>query len=223
ALAPVGETPTVFADYLAVYHLTTTSDATGKGHTLVPAIPMTPVVGGVGKVTQFDGTQVLTVPTESDFDFTTQMSASVWFRTAGFSGDWQALVTKGDNAWRLHRGGGSQHLTFSTSYNGIIHDNFDGPDLALNTWHHVGISYENKTKLLVFDGGARTSSWNGPINTTNATVLIGENSEATGRRWIGQLDEVRIAATARTAAWFAMEYRVVADPTIVTVGDEQPY
>jgi len=68
------------------------------------------------------------------------------------------------------------------------------------------------------------STFAGPINKTNVAVTIGDNIEpglGEPRRWRGEIDEVRISSRSRSVEWMQHEYRSVADPTFVDVGEPQ--
>ncbi len=45
----------------------------------------------------------VSIPNESQFDITGSITVSAWIRVESFTKSWQAIVTKGDRAWRLHR------------------------------------------------------------------------------------------------------------------------
>src|SRR3989344_4558135 len=39
------------------------------------------------------------LPNEQLFDFTTSLTVSFWMKVNGFTGNWEAFVTKGDSSW----------------------------------------------------------------------------------------------------------------------------
>ena len=84
----------------------------------------------------------------------------------------------------------------------------------------------NGTKRLFVDGVLDVQVAGGPVDTDNTPVDIGRNSNSTvggERNWNGDLDEVRISAVERDAAWMFAEHLTVTDPTFVTIGTEEPY
>ncbi len=57
-----------------------------------------------GASLNFDGVDdYVSLPTESDYDFTSAVTVAAWVKVTSFSVAEQAIVTKGDTAWRLER------------------------------------------------------------------------------------------------------------------------
>ena len=52
-------------------------------------------------------------------------------------------------------------------------------------------------------------------------VCIGDNLEATGKAFHGDIDEVRISPVALSASWVALERRTATDAAMLTFGAEQ--
>ncbi len=153
-----------------------------------------------GHALDFDGDDdYVAVSDEYLFDFTDAMTIEAWIRVDSFSKPWQAIITKGDNAWRLARYAETDMICFSTS--GL--SNVDLPSAASLTdgqWHHVAGVYDGAMKYLYINGVADASTVaDGNINTNDYSVMFGENGEGTGRHFDGKMDEVRIWCTARTA------------------------
>ena len=68
-------------------------------------------------------------------------------------------------------------------------------------WHHFAAVYDGAEFRLYVDGnpdGSEAST--GPITVSTYNVFIGENSQATGRHWNGQIDDVRVYSRALTEA-----------------------
>jgi hypothetical protein len=62
----------------------------------------------------FDGVDdYVTLANESNFDFTNQMTVEAWIKVDAFDKNWQAIVTKGDDSWRLHRYNNTNFLNFA--------------------------------------------------------------------------------------------------------------
>ncbi|MBC8468733.1 MAG: LamG domain-containing protein [Planctomycetes bacterium] len=60
-------------------------------------------------------------------------------------------------------------------------------------WHHIAGIYDGSKMYIIIDGNEDSSQpASGRINTNNAPVYIGENSENTGRFWNGMIDDVRV-------------------------------
>ena len=148
----------------------------------------------------FDGTDdYVILADEAAFDFTTAMTVEAWIKVDTFDKSYQAIVTKGDSAWRLHRRGETDHISFGTS--GLANVDLEGStNVNDGKWHHIAGVYNGMLKYLYVDGKLDASeNAPGAISTNNDQVYIAENKIYT-RLFNGQIDEVRIWNDARTAA-----------------------
>ena len=226
----------VFGDlYTSVHHLDADlDDATGHNHTAVaPNGGQTPAprAGQIGGGRDFDGqNDYLTLAgNEADFDFTAALSVSAWIRVENLGPEYQAIVTKGDSSWRLHRHNQTAFIGFGTNTptTPSTNQNSSG-DMAIDDgdWHHVAIVYGGAMKRIFVDGTLDQADTvpNATINTNNFAVAIGRNAESnTGgeRVWNGDIDEVRISGAARDAHWMFAEHHTVRDADFVTPGPEE--
>jgi hypothetical protein len=125
------------------------------------------------------------------------VTISAWIKIAAFDKPWQAIVTKGDRAWRLHRDNKKNGIEFACTGVNVIGQqwgNIQGT-IGVNDdqWHHVAGVYDAKELLLYVDSildVARNGS--GYINTDSFPVWIGANAQRPGREWNGLIDDVRI-------------------------------
>jgi Concanavalin A-like lectin/glucanases superfamily len=150
----------------------------------------------------FNGTNsYVSVTNESLFRFTNSFTLEVWIKVKSFASDWQAILTKGDTSWRLHRNDGDDIVAFGTS--GPSDTDLPGVKKVTDgQWHHVAAVFDDvkKTKFLYVDGALDASTaFTGTLDQNDSPFLVGENSEQTGRVFDGQMDEVRIWKVARTA------------------------
>lgn len=156
-----------------------------------------------GKLIDFDGNNdFITLPNEEKFDFTNQMTVETWVKIDAFNRNWQAIVTKGDNSWRLHRNNNTNKLNFAfTSSTGALQEVNSITDLNDGKWHHVAGVYTG-TQLQIYIDGVKEAELNTTvlIRNNDQPVMIGSNSERNNRFFRGQIDEVRIWDIARTQA-----------------------
>jgi outer membrane lipoprotein-sorting protein len=131
------------------------------------------------------------------FDITNQITVSAWIKVDAFDRDWQAIVTKGDSAWRLQRNRGNNTLQFACT--GLVvpgnrWSNIIGTtDVKDGWWHHVAGTYDGSKLCLYVDGALDVSKEAfGTIRVNDQPVYIGENSEKPNRFWNGLIDDVRI-------------------------------
>jgi biopolymer transport protein ExbB len=223
----------VFGDlFVSVHHLgQLLNDSTGHNHTASAAGNERPaaVAGLVGEARHFDGSNDhLDLPQadETAYDFTMAFSVSAWIRRASFTAPYQAIVTKGDTSWRLHRDNANPFVGFGTTAG--ANDNLGGTtNIDDANWHHAAIAFGNSRKRIFVDGAQDAmSSVGATIDTNDLAVSFGMNAESTtggARYWNGDLDEVRISTVARDAAWMFAEHHAATDADFVQVGPDEPY
>ncbi len=162
----------------------------------------------------FDGTSsYVSVPDSAALDITAGISIAVWVRhNASVPGSWEAILAKGDSAYRLHLNGGcgiadtlpgNVPLGFTLGLNGGC----SGADLNSNivpvpgVWYHVAGTYDGATMRIYVDGLLISSaSYSASINSNNFDLFIGENSQQRNRYWDGDIDELTIWTGAITPA-----------------------
>jgi tetratricopeptide (TPR) repeat protein len=157
-----------------------------------------PSGGKIGGALLFDGADdYVQIANEQNFDLTNQMTVACWIKVNKFDREWQAVVTKGDSAWRLHRVGDS--VAFHTNGLSTSSRQWGGTGVEGKTsvndgqWHHVASVYNGTKVLLYIDGRLDASvDTRGKIDTNNEPVFIGENSQTKGRCFNGLVDDVRI-------------------------------
>jgi len=137
----------------------------------------------LGGARHFNGTSdYVTLPNDGDYDFLNmpRFTVSAWIRVTAFDLAFQAIVTKGDTAWRLQRDNTTNHLDFATT-SGTTNDNENGStSVDNNQWHHAAIVYDGARKVLYVDGTQDTiKSYTSQLDQNNESVAIGRNSEST--------------------------------------------
>jgi hypothetical protein len=155
-------------------------------------------------VASFDGNDDwIDCGSDDRFNITGEITVSAWIKVAAFDRRWQAIVTKGDTAWRLQRDGDENNVYFActgvqvpNSTRGEVHGNISVND---GHWHHT-VGVYNRGKLYLFVDGELDNSVvaSGYISQNDLPVLIGENAETMGREWNGLIDDVRIYSYALT-------------------------
>ena len=127
------------------------------------------------------------------------MTVAAWIKVREFNKTWQAIVTKGDTAWRLQRQQDTGLVTFSFNTGSSV-ESGDQNLVSLvskrkvddGQWHHlVGLSDGHRAALYV-DGEPEASAEAKPIAQNSAPVMIGCNSTAYERRFNGWISDVRL-------------------------------
>jgi len=140
----------------------------------------------------FDGNDYVLISSSSDFSIISELTIDAWIKVNVFDRDWQAIVTRGDDSWRIHRYNNTNQVAFST--NGLSNQ-----DLASSTeindgqWHRITAVYDGTTKYIYIDGELDASvGVTGTLSTNSKSFMIGENCDYYNRGFKGKIDEVRI-------------------------------
>lgn len=179
-------------------------DASGHGFTAdVVGRPLwAPEQGKLAGAMEFDGVSTfINCGKAPEFDFADGLTVAAWIKVRKFDQTWQAIVTKGDTAWRLQRQENTGKVTFSYNYGSQVSDareNLVGVVSKRNVddgqWHHiVGLSDGRRVALYV-DGELEASATAKTLAQNTQPVMIGCNSEYYERRFNGWIDDVRLYA-----------------------------
>lgn len=221
------------SDYRGIWHFGAGSPNESLGRaTSVLRGSAAGAAGRIGGGFGFNGldTYIEVTSPESDFDILTEsVTVSAWVRATALDINWQAIVTKGDDTYRLHRDNWNSRVAFSVNTPSSSNEPC-GSTLPLGSWVLLhGVYNRGNGKLRVYQNGARCGSQNenGNVQDRGHPLMIGANAENLDRLWNGDLDEVRVIAAARGDNWIEAEYRnqsggmVSIDPTCVrgTDGD----
>lgn len=180
----------------------TVIDASNNNHDGVYVGTIESVHGPIGSAIDFDGgTEQIEIPNESFFDLSFAITLSCWIKVDNLDTVWQAILTKGDSSWRLHRSASTNIINFTcagltggTTLNSTTEVN-DGK------WHHIAAIYDGSTQYLYINGVLESSAARtGSISLNDYTVAIGENIQHDNREWEGAIDDVRIYNSGLTAA-----------------------
>lgn len=125
------------------------------------------------------------------------MTISAWLRVDSFDTEWQALIAKGENNnWRVARHSNDGGIAIAGGLG-------DTPNSAIvndGVWHHMvaivdreGTTLGSPGTAIYIDGAKSATTTGTPALTANGKrVQIGENPDATGREWQGELDDIAI-------------------------------
>lgn len=183
------------------------ADTSGNDHEVSCSLtagtcPESGVAGRNNQTLDFDGlNDYLTVEDEANFDFTTEMALAAWVKVDSFTKAHQAIITKGDGAWRLQRSGSTNYVVFATT--GLDNVSLVSTiGIADGQWHHIAGIYDGAMKYLYIDGVLNASAIGSAtpnsksISTNNYAVRIGSNAQYTNRTFDGMIDDVYILDTA---------------------------
>lgn len=91
-----------------------------------------------------------------------------------------------------------------------------------NSWHYHAVTFDGAVARWFVDGSS-AGAFTNTYATTNGPVFIGYQNDNGSQYYMGgAVDEVRVAGTARSAAWIATEYQNQNSPaTFHTIGTQQ--
>lgn len=170
----------------------TTSNFTGATNVSALSVPATHL--------NFDGVNDrVELPNESMYDFTTAMTVEAWMNSNVIPEQWDPLISKGDDSWRLHL---NDNGTLVFSCNVGSPSSTDATSTTVITdgnWHHVAGTFDGTSLKLYIDGVLESQvAASGSINNSSFPVYIGNNSDYLVRFFNGNIDDVRIWNLART-------------------------
>jgi len=226
------------ANFKAVYHMkdATTStilDSTGNDNDGAKTAANEPIEadGKIAKGQDFDGTNdYITIPDDDTLDFPNSglgdLTFGCFYKGGALTTGWRRFL---DKTWA----GAPTYGYCMTFYLGelvvtcgtrIIYTGYMLPDLL---WHHIVVSFDR-------DGNATTYVDGSPVDYEDITALASSDLRSTFPLSMGTnggaefsdatLDEVRVSAGLRTAAWIKFEYRNMAeaDNELAWGGEELP-
>ena len=141
----------------------------------------------------------ITLPNENNFDATKAFTIEAWVKFSGSlaDGQYQSIVTKGNEAWRLRFKGTPDPVLLAFDYNGTNEITSSGsPDFKLGSWHHVAVVFDGttttKTLTLYIDGSVdATQTFSSDMIPNNDPVWIGNNKDDASIL-DGSVDDIRI-------------------------------
>jgi hypothetical protein len=128
----------------------------------------------------------------SAFDFAGAVTVSCWARIRSVPVEWMAIVTKGDDAWRLSTAEKERKFHFAVT--GGDRATISGStEVGADQWHHLAGVYDGGVMRLYIDGAPEAAvPWTEGVGRNDLEVLIGENAGEKGRFFDGLIDDVRV-------------------------------
>jgi Concanavalin A-like lectin/glucanases superfamily len=212
ALATKSTTPSSLPSNGLVLHHTfdgkkmtssTSTDSSARGNNGDLMGTPRPAIGKLGQALSFNGSsQYITTNNSSDFNFSDQVSISMWLKPGSTQGAYADILSK---------------FTFmleqdSTSTNSYYFNWTDGIEssgcapspiftLTANIWQHV-LVVKSGTLVKGYVNGVETGSCTGSFSSiaSNSDILtIGRSSSFGSQYWSGSMDDLRIYNRALTA------------------------
>ncbi|HEO70848.1 MAG TPA: LamG domain-containing protein, partial [Candidatus Hydrogenedentes bacterium] len=147
--------------------------------------------GVYGQAISLDGDDHIDCGNNGIFNTGGQITVACWIKVASFTKTWQAVLTKGDDSWRLHRQGDTNNINFTC--NGLSTTSVTAGAVNVNDgqWHHVAGVYNGSEIAIYIDGNKENGQpATGTINTSTYPVHIGDNAQhANVREFHGLIDD----------------------------------
>lgn len=230
----------VWTAYKAVYHLqetvNTTSggykDSTGNYDATGVSMALSAITGKLsGRGQDFDGTDdYIDIPILGEL---TNYRVSYWAKTddttldqnvvtadsSGFDDSLLSGFTPETNAISTNDRIAGIHQNSSDSTRTIVTDTVT---LANSTWYKVAIEYDGSTMRLSTGGVSRSTASKAGLKISNVDKWqIGATASTGSRKLNGQVDEVRVSASAKGTTWETTEFNNQDSPsTFYAIGNE---
>jgi FtsP/CotA-like multicopper oxidase with cupredoxin domain len=170
--------------------------------------------GRFGRAIRFDGrNDMVNVANSASLQLTGPLTLEAWVRPSALAGvngasGWRTIIMKERTttglSYALYGNDGNTNPARPAGYLRIA--SIDQPiaappELLLNAWTHVAVTYDGATFALYVNGQLRTSrQLAGAVVTSTNPLRIGGNSVFSGEYFAGIIDDVRIYSRALTAA-----------------------
>ncbi|MFC1766832.1 LamG domain-containing protein [Planctomycetota bacterium] len=182
----------------------TVTDSSGNGFSGIIMGNPSWVPGVRGTALDFDGEgDYVTCSDDPQFQTPQAFSVSVWVNIRAVHGNWAAIVTKGDNSWRLALSGSSTRADFAwgTGAEGWPAA-VSNTEMALGEWYHLCGTFAAGDGGRIYVNGIEDNyrAYDNAMTVGDYPVMIGENAQATGRFFDGSIDEVWLYRKALTAS-----------------------
>ncbi|WP_084506353.1 DUF2341 domain-containing protein [Geminicoccus roseus] len=213
----------VWKDYLAVYHLPSTSDRTGRGRDLAAtAVGTSSLVGDAGAFNGASSEMTCALPTF--LDGLSAYSIQAWVQPARVGTDLGILsvgpVTGRDDAMGFclrydaagYSGGGTNVLLVEHQLTNGRSRVESASDVQRTSRQHLTVTWQqNANPQIWIDGVVSAPTYGTPVRSgtssfSNGPLRIGRAALDQSTSWEGAIDEVRLRSQALPANWLKAEY-----------------
>ena len=172
-----------------------------------------------GTAIEFDGAydgsvQYVSVPDSASLDLTNAMTLEAWISPDVTSSE---MIINKENSYEFAILGGTLQWAIERTGSGGWFWHNTGYSVDSNEWTHVALTFDSTTDLVnTYANGELVDSFeytsqSGNIQTSNHTLRIGNRTNSNSTPFDGQMDEVRIWNTARTAEEIQSSMNAVLD------------
>jgi len=174
-----------------------------------------------GNVLSLDGQDsYVDCGTAPAFNITSRITIACWVKVNKFDKNWQTIIAKGGDSYRLSRAGSTNSSHFGCT--GLKIQWFDG-NINVNDgkWHHIAGIYDGSMMCLYVDDVLDESRQTfGTIDTSSYPLYIGASAQQAGERCFnGLIDDVAIFDHALNAEQVSQLYQHGAESVSSTQED----
>lgn len=204
--------------YLGVYHLnentgsTATNSVGSNDGTYTGTSFPNRVDTSYGYMQNFvnSNSNYVSLGTGSPWTITGNITISAVVTVTSFTSEWQAIIVKGDDTYRLSREDTNNTPAFDRDISSGNVSSVNGT--AINTgYHHVAGTFSTSVGFYCYVDGSP-----GTVNSETSSTLsdannlcIGRNVDHATRDWNGYIGEVRISNAYRSSDWISTEYNTL--------------
>ncbi|HXY55550.1 MAG TPA: MotA/TolQ/ExbB proton channel family protein [Nitrospirota bacterium] len=201
-------------NYVAVYHLAEKDgnprDATAYANNVAGFTGKLGIPSVLGNGAQFDGTTggQMTIARSPSLTFTKGFTFSSWVRMNQPSGSSQ-LFSWDDGIQSIVIGIDNGNAYCSLGYGkGPVTETPKTVALIPNHWQHLAVVVDSEKRITVYLDGkeASASVLNRAIPAPSSDIILGGAAKG-GNAFIGDLDEVQLSNSVRTAGWIKAEFQ----------------
>lgn len=209
------------SSYKAVWHLgnnasLSVEDSTSNNNDAVNAGGVTAIAGKLGTAGEFDNTDGTDKMTTSYTPTGTNITMEAWLNNTGnFPGgeghalEYNPLQIFVDNTPALRFYSGSAYTATA-------------PSITQGVWTHTVLVGNGTGHFMYKNGALASESGNTSVLSAAAGPVVIGDFYGAGFKWYGELDELRVSETARSASYISTEYNNQTAPdTFYAIGTEQ--
>jgi hypothetical protein len=176
--------------------------------------PVSTHAGVTGQALNFDGTTSLKVEADSSLHSKDSLTLEFWVNFAG-KGPFKRIVSKahvtGTAPWTeydLELNDAGNKLAFSVALGGTLYSVKSTTNPVVGEWYHVAGTYDGSDLRIYVNGAEEAVTPKvGIITDYGRGLTFGKYEFDTASNFRGQIDEVRVSAKTRSAAWIKLSYQ----------------
>jgi hypothetical protein len=181
-------------------------------------VPSQETDGQIGVGQDFDGGDYISVPHNTSLNLTSGLTMEAWVKLSNAAND-QKVVGKTDSAPATRGyilGVLNGHLRPEIWNSSGTRRSFESGNISSNQWTHLATTWTTGGNMIGYVNGSQVNSisaYSTNIGTSTNPLYIGVAPYNHSQYYVnGDVDEVRISATARSADWIKTEFNNQNDP-----------